>query len=69
MIARVDPRIAAELTRCPLKWSLQQAKRHVLVRVAGKVVSKIPYGHPSEAGRAALNVRAAIRRRVKEIGP
>jgi hypothetical protein len=53
VISRVDPRIAAELARCPLPWSLQQAKRHLLVRIEGRVVTKLPFGQAfRDAGKS-----------------
>ncbi|WP_158871483.1 hypothetical protein [Antarcticirhabdus aurantiaca] len=66
MSARLDPIVAAELRRCPLPWSLDDRRRHVLVRIAGEVVTKVPHGQPKQGGRASLNVRAAIRKYVRE---
>ncbi|WP_188906424.1 hypothetical protein [Aureimonas endophytica] len=63
---RLDPLVARELNACRLPWSLEPRKRHVLVRIEGHVVTKLPHGHGDDFGRASLNVRAAIRRYLKE---
>lgn len=65
-MTKLDPLIAAELAACPLPWSLDVRKRHILIRIAGQAVTKLPTGHCKEFGRASLNVRAAIRRAIRE---
>ena len=66
---RLDPIVSRAIADCPLPVVLEPHKRHLLVRVGGRVVSKLPKGSAHGFGRASMNVRAAIKRAARQGKP
>ncbi len=63
---KFDPLIERELRGCPLPWSLEARKRHLLLRIGGRAVTILSTSRHAERGHAAKNVRAVIRRTIRE---
>lgn len=54
--------VQRELDTIPGRWSAEMGRRHIHIRVDGRLVGILRRGSDNEAGRAALNTRAQIRR-------
>ncbi len=60
--------VAAELEKAGVVWSLEPCKRHLLLRIGTSVVGILPRGHVRECPRVALNLRASVRRHLRQRG-
>lgn len=59
--------IKKALEETGLPWDISPGRRHLHVRLAGKLVGIMPRGSGNESGRAVLNLRSQIRRAAKEV--
>ncbi|WP_152048493.1 hypothetical protein [Aureimonas psammosilenae] len=63
---RLSPLIRRELEACPLPWTIEERKRNTAIRIAGRLVGTLGHGHHHDVGHTTRNIRAAIRRFVRE---
>lgn len=61
--------IRDELDACGLPWRIERGKRHQKIVVADKFVGILPLNAVSDipGTRSSLNIRAQIRRAIKEL--
>lgn len=60
--------VAAELEQAGVDWSLEPRSRHFLLRIGTSVVGILPLGPQREYPRVALNLRAHVRRHLRQRG-
>ena len=66
-LKRLDPIVMSALEECGLPWEITPGGKHNKIFVEGKLVGTLPRGTHTGNTRAALNVRARIRRRSEEL--
>jgi hypothetical protein len=63
-------RVLDEVTAAGLQYCIQEGSKHYQIRVAGKLAGILPKGKSLKADtdrRALLNMRAQVRRVIKEV--
>jgi hypothetical protein len=67
---KVPDIIQQALDECPLPWEIIPGKKHQQVFISGKLVGVFPLNAKkgSQGGKGGLNVRAAIKRAIREAG-
>ena len=62
-MSRIDPRLTAMLDEATVPYTLERGKRHVKLRIDGRLVLTLPATFGTEkGGRQILNARAALKR-------
>lgn len=59
---KVPEEIEKELKRLGVPWSVENGKKHIVLRVRGKMVTVLPRSGGRKTGYVARNVMASIRR-------
>lgn len=68
-MTRLSPILETALSETGLPWALEPGHGHVKIRLAGRLAGVVPSGKNARDGhkRAALNVRAQIRKIAAEM--
>lgn len=65
MRLKIPAEVRAELDKIPGRWTIEQGKRHLHIRVDGRLAGIMPHYSNGGQRQAVLNVASQIRRAAK----